>query len=136
MHVAAGSVSILQQLVLAAASVGDEVISHLGHLLRQGLRTSDIPGRIGGEEFAVLLPKVSLEQAQTLAERMRQSLEQNPAPTSAGPLVVHASFGVYPITEQTADAAQCLQRADMALYDAKTSGRNQVRTWHPGLQPR
>jgi PleD family two-component response regulator len=43
---------------------------------------------------------------------------------------------VYPITEQTADAAQCLQRADMALYDAKTSGRNQVRTWHPGLQPR
>lgn len=117
-------------------SVGDEVLSHLGQLLRQGLRTSDIPGRIGGEEFAVLLPKISLEQAQTLAERLRQSLEQNPAPTSAGLLVFHASFGVYPITVKTADAAECLQRADMALYDAKTSGRNQVRTWHPGLQPR
>lgn len=117
-------------------SVGDEVLSHLGQLLRQGLRTSDIPGRIGGEEFAVLLPKISLEQAQTLAERLRQSLEQNPAPTSAGLLVFHASFGVYPITVKTADAAECLQRADMALYDAKNNGRNQVRTWHPGLQPR
>ena len=117
-------------------SVGDEVISHLGHLLRQGLRTSDIPGRIGGEEFAVLLPKINLGQAQALAERLRQSLENNPVPTSAGPLVVHASFGVYPITRKTADAAQCLHRADMALYDAKNNGRNQVRTWHPGLQPR
>jgi diguanylate cyclase (GGDEF)-like protein len=116
--------------------VGDEVISHLGHLLRQGLRTSDIPGRIGGEEFAVLLPKINLGQAQALTERLRQSLENNPVPTSAGPLVVHASFGVYPITRKTADAAQCLHRADMALYDAKNNGRNQVRTWHPGLQPR
>ena len=84
----------------------------------------------------MLLPKINLGQAQALAERLRQSLENNPVPTSAGPLVVHASFGVYPITAQTADAAQCLHRADMALYDAKNNGRNQVRTWHPGLQPR
>lgn len=117
-------------------SVGDEVLIHLGQLLRLGLRASDISGRIGGEEFAVLLPQMSPEQAYALTERLRQSLEQNPAPTSAGPLAFRASFGICPITEQAANAAECLQRADMALYDAKNSGRNQVRTWHPGLQPR
>lgn len=117
-------------------SVGDEVLNHLGQLLRQGLRTSDVPGRVGGEEFAILLPRTSLAQAQALAERLRQSLEQHPAPTSAGALEFRASFGICPLTSEETEAAMCLQRADMALYNAKNSGRNRVCTWHPNLQPR
>lgn len=116
--------------------VGDEVLNHLGQLLRQGLRTSDVPGRVGGEEFAILLPRTSLAQTQALAERLRQSLEQNPAPTSAGALEFRASFGICPLAGEEADAALCLQRADMALYNAKNTGRNRVCTWHPDLQPR
>ncbi len=118
--------------------VGDEVLSHLGALLRRGLRTSDIPGRIGGEEFAVLLPNINLEQAQLLAERLRKSFEDNPASTSAGPLEFRASFGVCPLLQDEASvsASDYLQRADMALYWAKNHGRNQVCTWHPGLAPR
>ncbi|MBV2162790.1 MAG: sensor domain-containing diguanylate cyclase [Comamonas sp.] len=116
--------------------VGDEVLNHLGQLLRQGLRTSDVPGRVGGEEFAILLPRTSLAQTQALAERLRQSLEQNPAPTSAGALEFRASFGICPLAGDEVDAALCLQRADMALYHAKNTGRNRVCTWHPNLQPR
>ena len=91
---------------------------------------------MGGEEFAILLPRTSLVQAQALAERLRQSLEQNPAPTSAGPLQFRASFGICPLVSEETEAAMCLQRADMALYNAKNSGRNRVCTWHPNLQPR
>jgi diguanylate cyclase (GGDEF)-like protein len=106
-------------------AAGDDVLRHLSRLLPTSLRSLDRLGRIGGEEFLAVLPDATLQQAATIAERMRASLAATPAPTGAGPLPVTASIGVAMLRPgESLDAL--LDRADQALYAAKGSGRNAV----------
>jgi diguanylate cyclase (GGDEF)-like protein len=109
---------------------GDEVLRRFADLVREHLRDVDVPGRIGGEEFAILLPETDAAGAVAVAERIRRSLRSlRPTPERSG--AVTASFGVAQLTPgETGD--ELLRRADVALYRAKSEGRNTVTVEAPG----
>ena len=107
--------------------VGDVVLQHVAHMLRQELRQNDSAGRIGGEEFTVLLYRIGLADGLTLANRIRQSLADTPAITSAGSISVTISIGL--VVLEGSDATRALSCADEALYAAKNAGRNRVCVW-------
>jgi diguanylate cyclase (GGDEF)-like protein len=108
---------------------GDEVLRQFAELVRQHLREVDVPGRIGGEEFAIVLPETDAAGAVAVAERVRRSLRSvRPMPERGS--AVTASFGVAQLAlGETGD--EVLRRADVALYRAKGEGRNTVRV-EPG----
>lgn len=108
-------------------AVGDTVLRHFTDLAQRTLREIDIIGRLGGEEFAMLLPGCDAEQAAAAAERLRQALEKEPAETELGPIFITVSSGVTLLQQGDESADQPLQRADDALYAAKSAGRNCVR---------
>lgn len=89
-------------------------------------REIDVVARIGGEEFAVLLPSADLASAQRAAERLRSALDGQPAETDAGPVRCTVSIGIATMDEATPGVDALLKRADLALYEAKHSGRNRV----------
>ena len=98
--------------------------------------------RIGGEEFAVVLPDTSSASAYKVAERIRELMDQHPFPApkpGAEPLHITTSIGVVAATPNLGDdyVALYMSRADEALYNAKRTGRNRVRTWseHMGADP-
>ena len=104
--------------------VGDEVLQHAARLIRGSLRQHDRAGRLGGEEFAVLLDDVVPDAALALAERLRHTVASTPAATKAGPVALTVSLGLSRVFGR--DAARVLGDADAALYRAKRSGRNRV----------
>lgn len=106
--------------------VGDQVLRHLSQVLGGQLRVHDRLGRVGGEEFVVVLPGAAADDARQVAERMRQAVHASPAAdTAAGPVAFSVSIGV---ATSTADASldDLLARADRALYRAKSEGRDRV----------
>ena len=105
---------------------GDIVLAGFGERVRQSLRGSDLAGRIGGEEFVLVLPETDLEGAELLAERLRVSLSETAHPLPTGSLHVTCSLGVAQRAAEDKDAGRLLARADEALYDAKRQGRNRV----------
>ena len=107
--------------------VGDMVLQKLGDLCGKTLREMDIPGRLGGEEFAFLLPETALEQAREVAERLRQAVaEAGLAQPVVEDLDCTVSIGVAQLVHTDADITDLLKRADKALYAAKHAGRNRV----------
>ncbi|NYS62083.1 GGDEF domain-containing protein [Vreelandella salicampi] len=110
-------------------AAGDSVIKAFATLCENTLRHHDLAARIGGEEFAILLPETDLEGGQVLAERLRQALANTPAMINGEPIFVTASIGVTMAAHNDADVGTMLARADKALYQAKTGGRNQVISW-------
>lgn len=104
---------------------GDTVLKRFTAIVQELIRPSDTLGRVGGEEFAVVLPGSDADAAQRVAERVRARFAAEPI-AGGEPILASASFGVsgwpYPLT---LDAA--LQAADAALYEAKAAGRNCVR---------
>lgn len=103
---------------------GDAVLRDVARCLRSALRESDLLGRVGGEEFAALLPETHEAEALVLAERLRTAVSA--APLGSG-LSVTISAGVTGIRGSGAeDLDSALRRADAALYRAKAAGRNQV----------
>jgi len=106
--------------------VGDAVLRHIARLMGATFRQIDMVARIGGDEFAVLLPGSDLASAQGAAERLCAALEAQPTPTDAGPVRCTLSIGVATMDEATASVDALLKRADEALYAAKHSGRNRV----------
>lgn len=112
---------------------GDFVLQGFGERVRANLRTSDFAGRIGGEEFLVILSETDLEGAQMFAERLRRSVETTPVQLSAAPpLAVTCSLGVAQRDAQDDDHGALLARADGALYRAKKQGRNRTEIGLPG----
>ena len=107
--------------------VGDQVIVTVAQRLTATVRGTDLLGRYGGEEFAVVLPDTDGDGSTILAERLRVVIGDRPIDTDAGPLTVTVSIGVG-LADYDADAtlADLLSRADKALYRAKESGRNRV----------
>jgi diguanylate cyclase (GGDEF)-like protein/PAS domain S-box-containing protein len=109
-------------------ATGDHVLTNVGHILGETLRDSDILARIGGEEFVLLLPDTPKVNAENVAERMRTRLANTAIKHETLELSITASFGVAAICPEDDTLEQMLARADLAMYEAKHSGRNQVKT--------
>ncbi len=106
---------------------GDAVLRHVAAIATGTVRSTDLVGRLGGEEFIVLLPATTLEAARKLAEKLRSRLEVNPAAWESGPIAVTASIGLAASTaKEKRDFESLYNDADKALYLAKTRGRNRV----------
>lgn len=104
-------------------AMGDAALQHLADLLRNSLRKSDLCGRIGGEEFAVLLPDTGVQAAALLAEKLRQAVMGNPLVYKEIRCPLTISLGV---SAHDGGLDGLIHRADMALYRAKAEGRNRV----------
>ncbi len=107
---------------------GDEVLRNTAELLLSGLRSFDILGRYGGEEFALILPETNPSNGVKMAERLRHRLEKHRIPYAGKTLEVTASFGVsgFENCSSEVDLDLLLRNADKALYRAKNKGRNRV----------
>jgi diguanylate cyclase (GGDEF)-like protein/PAS domain S-box-containing protein len=108
-------------------AAGDQVLIQLAQLAGHAIRKVDVLGRLGGEEFAVLLPETGTTLATQMAERLRQSIEATETTVEQGmTLRFTISIGVATLYGEDADIDALLRRADQALYEAKQSGRNKV----------
>ncbi len=107
-------------------AAGDHVLIMVADVLRDMLRQQDTAGRIGGEEFAVLLPETDQSQGYVVAERLRASLEARQVHVGEKPLKITASIGCVEILPDEVSVDVALARADHALYLAKAAGRNRV----------
>jgi len=109
-------------------SAGDAVLQQVARLLTDNLRAVDLIARIGGEEFLIVLPETTPEQASQSAERLRRKIGGAPIalPDGAGSLRVSASIGVAMGNRQFNRVDDLMVRADEALYAAKSDGRNKV----------
>ncbi|MGB5064906.1 MAG: diguanylate cyclase, partial [Candidatus Competibacter sp.] len=105
---------------------GDWVLQHFAAVAQQTLRKVDLIGRLGGEEFAALLPSTDEEGALLLAERLRECLATSPATGDAGEIFFTVSIGLASFAATDRTANMILARADRALYRAKEAGRNRV----------
>jgi diguanylate cyclase (GGDEF)-like protein len=106
-------------------TAGDVVLRHVAEVCRRQLRDSDQLGRLVGGEFAIVLPRTSLDEAALVAERMRAAIESHPVKTERALISMTASFGV--TTIRADDSTLTLfQRAGEALQAAKHAGRNRV----------
>lgn len=108
---------------------GDIVLQKLSGIMRETLRTMDVIGRIGGEEFAILLPETDLGKASEVAERLRENVERTEVVLEAGlPLHFTVSIGVATLKGKDVNIDILFNQSDKALYQAKESGRNRVCT--------
>ncbi len=104
-------------------SGGDEVLRNFAHIAKRVLRMDDILARVGGEEFALLLPNCTIEMAQIICNKMSRLLAENVTKINKLPVKVTVSIGLATITGTT---QATLHTADQALYRAKTNGRDQL----------
>jgi len=109
-------------------SVGDKVLKHISRDLEKAVREIDIPARIGGEEFAFILPETVFDDALLLAERLRTNIENTSVEHQDKTLNVTASFGISSCSACDQTLETMLSKADDALYIAKKKGRNQIKT--------
>ena len=106
---------------------GDMVLKQLAALMTDTVRDIDMVGRYGGEEFMIILPHTSIEQALSLAERLRTSIECHAFDVEDGIVRLTASIGIADVCDPAiASVDDWVNAADMALYDAKAQGRNRV----------
>ena len=112
---------------------GDVVLQTLADTMRNTLRQVDIIGRLGGEEFAAILPETNVAEACDAAERLRAAVAGTKISINSGAaLHVTVSIGVATLSNKAYDIETLLRQADDALYAAKNGGRNQVRTASDG----
>ncbi len=104
--------------------VGDEVLAQLARILNAHARQDDVVARYGGEEFVIILPETDVDTSRTIAEQIRQVVEQ--AVWQTGKVTI--SIGIATVTEEDTDAT-ILKKADQALYVSKENGRNRVSTF-------
>ena len=107
-------------------AAGDVLLRELADVLRGSLRSTDTPGRLGGDEFGIVLPETGLEHAREVAERIRQRVERigHIDDTLVQPCTL--SLGVAEVGPRHANVEAWIKQADIALYLAKTQGRNRV----------
>jgi diguanylate cyclase (GGDEF)-like protein len=107
-------------------TIGDQVLRAVADRFRKNIRTVDILGRYGGEEFAILLPESNLPAALQTAERLCRCIGDAPMQTEQGGIAVTISVGVASANASTTNLDILLNHADDAMYAAKQAGRNQV----------
>lgn len=107
---------------------GDAVLAGIGKIYREQLRRYDVPARFGGEEFAILLPETSAQEALEIAERIRRAVADArfEVETSSDPIRATVSLGVAAYPRDGLDATGLIHQADLAVYRAKLQGRNCV----------
>lgn len=105
---------------------GDEVLRTLGRTLAAATRDADVPARLGGEEFVMILPETDVEAATELAERLRQRIERIEVSWEGKRIPVTASIGVSATPECVSAPSALLPSADAVLYQSKRGGRNRV----------
>lgn len=105
---------------------GDGVLRQLVDAVTERVRASDTMARIGGEEFAVILPDTSEEEARGIAEAMRRAVEVSTFELAGKPQTITLSAGVAAWAPELEDLSGLLRAADERLYEAKSSGRNRV----------
>lgn len=105
---------------------GDRVLQALTAICKESLREADLFARFGGEEFIMLLPNTGEEEARAVAERVRAKVAAQPVDVKDSKLDITISCGVSQYRTGETDVEPALKRADVALYAAKNSGRNQV----------
>jgi two-component system cell cycle response regulator len=105
---------------------GDEVLRRVGHLVRNKVRTNDTVARIGGEEFAVILPEADKQGGVVLAEKLRKLVELEHIVHDDVHIPVTVSLGVAEFTPAMEEGEQLLKSADEKLYEAKRGGRNRT----------
>ncbi|MEE4297862.1 MAG: GGDEF domain-containing protein [Pseudomonadales bacterium] len=107
-------------------AAGDRALTRFAAHLDSELRQSDLVGRIGGEEFALLLSNTDLETAAQVAERLRRTFAMATMEIGGARVQLTASFGVAALSSQDGDVEDLLERADQGLHAAKDGGRNRV----------
>ena len=115
---------------------GDRVLCDLANALRDTFRAVDTVARLGGEEFAVLLPSTGIEQAVLVADRLRAQVATRLVAADGAEIAYTVSAGIAVLDRGVADAGgidALIKRADEALYLAKAQGRNRVAPWTPEL---
>ncbi|MGE4544871.1 MAG: diguanylate cyclase [Pedobacter sp.] len=105
---------------------GDRALAHLTNTIRPQLRDTDILARVGGEEFAILCLSTDLNEAWSVAERIRRSIENTELKTDTGIIHMRISLGLAALNPQDVSIHSLLSQADKALYQAKDSGRNRT----------
>lgn len=103
---------------------GDDALKIVGNVIRETLRSADVAARFGGEEFAILLPQTVGEEAAAIAERIRTNIESTTFPHRE----VTMSIGVASCSAELCSTENIVSAADRALYEAKRSGRNRIKT--------
>jgi diguanylate cyclase (GGDEF)-like protein len=112
--------------------VGDVVIKNIARLLRQRLRSADVVGRYGGEEFALVLPGTPAAMAQQVVDELRRAFASFPFSANQGPFSATFSAGISDFPMQQDGKSLC-DAADRALYLAKQRGRNRVELYSPAV---
>jgi diguanylate cyclase (GGDEF)-like protein len=115
--------------------VGDDVLKAFAEVLQRECRESDIPGRLGGEEFAVLLPQCTASAAHEVGARIVGNCRDVVVSTPQGPVSFTCSVGVTEVGEVDAAFEDVLERADAAMYQAKRNGRDRVSVLPPREPP-
>ncbi|MAG58386.1 MAG: hypothetical protein CMJ83_19025 [Planctomycetes bacterium] len=111
-------------------ATGDAVLRETAGLIREWTRATDVPGRIGGDEFCILMVESRLEGAIVYGERLCGEIAGRSFLDGVGkPIAVTCSIGIAELSEEAVEAGDLIDRADQALYHAKSAGRNCVRGW-------
>jgi two-component system, cell cycle response regulator len=106
---------------------GDTVLMELSQILTSSIRSCDIVGRYGGEEFGIILPEVNLEGALNICERIRKNIESYKFDIGSESISITVSQGLYfKFPENSITSSEIIKRSDEALYRAKENGRNRV----------
>jgi two-component system cell cycle response regulator len=113
---------------------GDHVLVEASRRMREAVRSYDLVGRYGGEEFLVVSPDCDREQIQICAERIRSAMAEQPVLAFGSRIIITVSAGTAVLAARLNTEKDALAAADTALYRAKSGGRNQVASGDPGIQ--
>jgi diguanylate cyclase (GGDEF)-like protein len=116
-------------------ATGDQVLIQTAQVVSAQLRATDIFGRIGGDEFVIIMPGTNAQQAFPMAERIRAEVARRTLETAQHPVTVTISMGITGISEDSNndDVETLIRQADLALYAAKAAGRNATVIYQPEM---
>ena len=106
--------------------VGDQLLRQVADGLSRAVRTIDVVGRYGGDEMLVVLPETDQAGALRVAEKLRRAVRGSAVPVEEGTARTSASIGLASYPDDGRSAAELINRADMAMYEAKRRGRDQI----------
>jgi diguanylate cyclase (GGDEF)-like protein len=109
-------------------TAGDQALRHFASIALRSMRQEDILGRIGGDEFSLLLPETSLAQAVIIADRIRDTLTKSSVTAGPNKFSMTVSIGAVAVDFNTMDPEAAIVAADALLYQAKRAGRNRIET--------